>query len=176
MALAYLTGSKTINISDAKAQKILEWKEGGRDSKSLVDLGTGDFIELGQIKGVKIDELEPESIIDKERNEKMKELIREWYAHVERLRAMPADEKAHWMNRTFCQLLYNARLNKGRIDKDSDLYLYLFNATVGHFEANPDDYHAPKETYQHLIKAGDLNIPKSVGTMKSIGSLIQKTI
>jgi hypothetical protein len=171
MAIVYLTGNRTFYISDAKGQHLMEQKA-TRPKDSLVDMGNEGFIEIGQIKGIKLEATDPENLQREERNAQIQELIKEYNDYIERLRHTSPDEKAHWMNRTFCQLNYNSRLNKGRLNKDSDIYMKLYESTYPYFESNPKEYHAPRDVYQNLIPTGNIELPKEVSGFKTLGSLI----
>lgn len=52
-----LTGNQFIHVSDKTAAKITEWKQNNSMPQSkLVDVGTGDFLMLSDIRGIMNDE------------------------------------------------------------------------------------------------------------------------
>lgn len=171
MAIIKLAGNKNVNVPEDKAEKIyLRWTNlDGFDRSSVVDLGSKNFVQLGQIKGIDFQKNEKQN----DKFEKHRESEKDWREYVEQCKQENAEQKAHRIINSFAKILYNARMNTGEIEYGSELYDNLMIRLIEYFAKNPDEWHAKANIYQDLIPYGNKKIlMSSIKGIKTIGQLM----
>jgi predicted Zn-ribbon and HTH transcriptional regulator/uncharacterized short protein YbdD (DUF466 family) len=171
MAIITITGGKKVNVSDDKAKRIYErWVSKNVERSSVVDLGLANFITLGQIRGIDFQSGVEEDPKEKEKSEKRRQEMRDYDAYVVECRKQTPDEKAMRMVKSFCFLLWKARLNQGEIPDDlsDDIMIRL----IPFFAENPNEWHAPATLYQDLIPYSKPKVTSNIEGMKSIAEVM----
>lgn len=172
MATLFLTGNRQAHVSDARAQKIIDWKNDEKvDLSRLIDIGTNDFIELRQIKQIKFIAGDPEEQKHKATREQIALAEKEEEENRRRYVSDPPDVKAKRMIRTGCLILFKARLNKPS-SIEGELYDELMIRLIKYFEENPKEWWAGAEVYQFLIPSGNAKVVSKATGFKSIGELM----
>lgn len=174
MAKVFLMGNRSVNVSLKKGQDIISWKDDNNIPKErMLDLGSGKFEELRNVKGVDLELSEMIKPIDEERRKKIAEDMKDWNEYVSRCKKENTETKAKRTLKSWCSLLWTARGNRPSMKISEELEISLMGRLLDYFEKNKEEWHAEKEVYEDLIPFGVLNNTSKVKGFKTIGEIIQ---
>ena len=174
MAKVFLVGGRSVNVSSKKGKDILNWKQDGAISKDrLLDLGSGKFEELRNIKGVDLELSEIMNDRDQERNDKIKKDIEDWKIYEAQCKAEDVETKAKRTLDSWCALLWTSRGNRPVMKIKDDLKIFLMERLLNYFTENPKEWHAERNIYEDLIPYGTLTNISKVKGFKTMGEMFQ---
>ena len=164
-------------VSQKVADNILRMKE-SYEPNHLVEIASGEHIELGQIKQIIPDDpaLLAEAALSAERLLKRQQDMAEWYLYVDKCRRESIEQKARRMVNTWCALLWTARGNKPVMLLPEELKDKLMLELIKYFEENPNDWHAEQKVYNNLIPFGKVVVVSNVKGVVSMGETMQQKL
>lgn len=174
MAKVFLMGNRNVNVSYKKGQDILKWKGDSSIPKDrLLDLGSGKFEELRNVKGVDLEMSEDKNPRDEERRKKIAEDTADWNIYVGECKKEDVETKARRTLKSWCSLLWTARGNRPAMRINEEMKISLMGRLIDYFENNPNEWHAEKEIFQDLIPITEIENKSKVKGFKTIGEMIQ---
>lgn len=169
--------SKMEYVSQKVADNIVKMKE-TYDPEHIVEIGSGEYLELGQIKQIIPDDpmAIEEANMSEERRRERANAMAEWNEYVIRCRQESIEQKARRMVNSWCALLWTARANKPAMSMPKELQDELMMRLIKYFEENLNEWHVTQNTYDDLIPFGKVAVVSEVEGVVSVGQAMQNKL